>query len=197
MPAHQWVRPMRKPATTPFVRTITQSKQLPGNTSQSISSVRYPNQMDFLNAILVIVDRFSPKWSSCITTTTELTSVKTAEIYRDYVWSKAWASQKGHQWSRYTVHCTVHVGPSQTHQHTSKSIHHISPSNRRSNGTIESRNWAIPSFIHQSSSEQLAELAHLHRILIQRQSTHLYWLLSFLRQLWSSPEQGHQYQKGG
>ena len=39
------------------------------------------------NAILVIVDRFS-KMIILIATTTELTSVKTAEIYRDYVWSK-------------------------------------------------------------------------------------------------------------
>ena len=39
------------------------------------------------NAILVIIDQFS-KMIILIATTTELTSTKTAEYYRDYVWSK-------------------------------------------------------------------------------------------------------------
>ena len=76
----------------PLPRTIRQyvPSGLPYYTvpyNWKVSLIGLLPKLNEFNAILVIVDGFS-KMIILIATTTELTSVKTAEIYRDYVWSK-------------------------------------------------------------------------------------------------------------
>ena len=133
-----------------------------------------------------------------IATTTELSSVKTAEYYRDYVWSKHGLprkviSDRGVQF--------VSQFMKDLHQLVGVKANPSTAYHPQTDGQTERMNQEVEQYLRLFINHRQTDWQDFHwltprGILVQRQNPDFYWLLSLLRQLWPPPIHGYEHEKG-